>query len=71
MHGLGGMAELVGPSDVAAASAWRIHGADLGAINVPGKPEAVTTTRLVDPVAPDKPLVLPAHSITILEFSSR
>ena len=51
----------------APAKGWRINGAALGAFNIPGQPEAVTTAELADPVPLDKPIVLPAHSITVLE----
>jgi alpha-N-arabinofuranosidase len=51
----------------ASAAAWRINGANLGAFNFPGQPEAVTTTQLPEPVPLDKPVVLPAHSITVLQ----
>lgn len=53
------------PAGSQASAAWRISGAELGAINVPGQPEAVTT----GPVAPPPALEavpLPAHSITVL-----
>jgi alpha-N-arabinofuranosidase len=49
------------------AAAWRINGPALGSFNTPGKPEDVTTTKLAEPLALDKPIVLPAHSITVLE----
>ncbi len=48
------------------AQAWRINGPSLGAINVPGKPEAVTTQTL-PLVNLAEPLRLPAHSITVLK----
>jgi hypothetical protein len=59
--------ELDGPGGLKPATAWRIHGASLGAINVPGQPEQVTTQQLPDPVPLDKPVLLPAHSITVLQ----
>ncbi|MFH1921909.1 MAG: alpha-L-arabinofuranosidase C-terminal domain-containing protein [Planctomycetota bacterium] len=49
------------------ATAWRIHAPSLDAINIPGQPEAVTTTQLPDPVPLDKAILLPAHSITVIE----
>jgi alpha-N-arabinofuranosidase len=49
-----------------AAQAWRINGPSLGAINVPGKPEAVTTQTL-PAVDLGEPIRLPAHSITVLK----
>jgi len=49
-------------------AAWRVNGPSLGAINVPGQPESVTTTQLTAPLAPDRPLLLPAHSITVVEW---
>ena len=55
----------------AAATAWRIGGPDIGAINVPGKPEAVTTIKLPEAFSLEKPIVLPAHSITVLQFANR
>jgi alpha-N-arabinofuranosidase len=57
-----------GQFENAAGSAWRIHGANLGATNIPGQAEAVTTTKLAEPVSLAKPVVLPAHSITVLRF---
>jgi hypothetical protein len=48
------------------AQAWRINGPSLGAINVPGTPEAVTTQTL-PAVALGEPIRLPAHSITVLK----
>jgi alpha-N-arabinofuranosidase len=56
-----------GAGELAAATAWRIHGPSLGAINVPGEPEQVTTTQLAEPLPLDQPVVLPAHSITVLQ----
>jgi alpha-N-arabinofuranosidase len=53
-----------------AAQAWQINGPSLGAINVPGKPEAVTTQAL-PPVDLAEPIRLPAHSITVLKGSLR
>jgi len=50
-----------------AVQAWRIDGPDLGAINVPGQPEQVTTTEVSVSLAPGSPLVLPRHSITVLK----
>jgi alpha-N-arabinofuranosidase len=54
-----------GPGPV---KAWRIHGANLGAINVPGQPEAVTTQPLPE-TALDQPIRLPRHSITVLQVA--
>jgi alpha-N-arabinofuranosidase len=45
---------------------WRIHGPSLGAINVPGQPEAVTTTVLKGASASQRQITLPAASITLL-----
>lgn len=53
------------------ATAWRINGPDLGAINVPGKPEVVTTTRLSEPPSLKRPILLPAHSITVLQVEAQ
>ncbi len=50
----------------AAAQAWRIDGPSLGAINVPGKPETVTTQQLPT-VDIGEPIRLPTHSITVLK----
>jgi alpha-N-arabinofuranosidase len=50
------------------STAWRINGPSLTATNIPGQPEAVTTTQLPEPIALDKPIALPAHSITVLEI---
>jgi hypothetical protein len=51
------------------AAGWRINATALAATNVPGQPEAVTTTPLPEPVSVEKPLSLPAHSITVLSFA--
>ncbi|MCY3020972.1 MAG: hypothetical protein NTW87_18300 [Planctomycetota bacterium] len=56
-----------GVGNAAPATAWRINGATLGAHNIPGQPEAVTTRKLAEPVPLDRPVVLPAHSLTVLE----
>ena len=56
---------------LAPASAWRINGPALGSFNTPGQPEDVTTTKPAEPVLLDKPIVLPAHSITVLEAKCR
>ena len=58
---------VAGVAKVGAAAGWRISGAALGAINVPGQPEAVTTAPIAGPINLEKPIVLPAHSITVLE----
>jgi hypothetical protein len=58
---------VAGVSKVGAAAGWRISGAALGAINVPGQPEAVTTAPIAGPISLEKPIALPAHSITVLE----
>jgi len=50
------------------ATVWRINGPSLSSINVPGQPETVATTRLPEPVSIDQPLVLPAHSISVLQL---
>lgn len=47
------------------AQAWRVSGPSLAAINVPGQPETVTTQPL-PAVGLDEPILLPAHSITVL-----
>ena len=48
------------------AQGWQINGPSLAAINVPGKPEAVTTQTLPW-VNLGEPVRLPAHSITVLK----
>ena len=48
------------------AQAWQINGPSLGAINVPGKPGAVTT-QVLPPADLTTPIRLPAHSITVLK----
>jgi alpha-L-arabinofuranosidase len=48
------------------AQAWRINGPSLSAINVPGKPEAVTT-EVCPTVDLGEPNRLPAHSIPVLK----
>jgi alpha-L-arabinofuranosidase len=49
-----------------AAQVWRINGPSLGAINIPGKAEAVTTQAL-PPADLGETIRLPAHSITVLK----
>ncbi len=51
-----------------AAAGWRIGGPGLGSVNVPGRPEEVSTAPLAGSVLPDGALSLPAHSITVLKF---
>jgi alpha-N-arabinofuranosidase len=46
---------------------WRIDGPGLGAMNVPGEPEEVTTTALSGPIALEA-LTLPPHSVTLLQL---
>jgi len=58
---------LGGGAKAEAATAWRINGPTLGSFNSPGKPEEVTTAKLAEPVALDRPILLPAHSITVVE----
>jgi hypothetical protein len=53
---------------VASTTAWRIQGAALGDINIPGQPEAVTVAPLKGAWSPDQPLILPAHSITVVQL---
>jgi len=50
-----------------ATRGWRINGPSLDAINVPGKPESVTTTPISEAIEMGKPITLPAHSITVLQ----
>ena len=50
------------------SSIWRINGAGLGDINIPGNPEAVTVTSLGGAWSPDQPLTLPAHSVTVVQL---
>jgi alpha-N-arabinofuranosidase len=52
------------------AHGWRINGPTLTAINVPGQPETITTESL-PPMALDSPVLLPAHSITVLRTKWR
>ena len=58
--------ELDAAADLQPATAWRIQGENLASINVPGQPEEVTTRQLPDSVPLDQPLLIPAHSITVL-----
>jgi len=48
------------------AEGWRINGRSLISINVPGRPENITTDTL-EPLDLKEPLLLPAHSITLLK----
>jgi len=52
------------------AQRWRINGPSLTAINVPGEPETITTQPL-PPVSLAVPVLLPAHSITVLKTKWR
>lgn len=56
-----------GAKKLNATCGWRINGPSLDSINVPGKPETVTTTPLSESIEIDKPITLPAHSITVLQ----
>jgi alpha-L-arabinofuranosidase len=58
--------KISGATGLQAASVWRIAGPELGSSNVPGEPEAVTLAKLPGPVVAGKPIVLPAHSISVL-----
>jgi alpha-L-arabinofuranosidase len=58
---------LPGAAKAGSFAGWRINGPALGSINVPGQPEAVTTTRIADLPALEGPIILPPHSITVLE----
>ncbi len=49
-----------------ALEAWRITGADLGATNIVGQPEAVTTTALPEGMHLGDELVLPPYSVTMV-----
>ena len=53
----------------AAVTAWRIGGPDLGAINVPGQAEFVTTTAVPGSAGLER-IILPRHSITVLRADS-
>jgi alpha-N-arabinofuranosidase len=57
---------LAGVTRLPAVTAWRIEGPDLGATNMPGRPESVRTVSLSDRVGLDRAVHLPAHSITLL-----
>ena len=52
--------KISGVTGLQPATGWRIQGPELGSINVPGQPEAVTLTKLPGAVVPDKPVSLPA-----------
>jgi alpha-N-arabinofuranosidase len=56
-----------GDFEAASAEGWRISGPELGATNVPGKPEAVTTSALGAPLAIGEPITLPPHTITLVK----
>lgn len=58
--------EFAGSTRYHSAQAWRIDGPKLGAINIPGQPPTVTTSRLPHPLVLSQPLVFPPHSITVL-----
>jgi len=52
------------------ASAWRINGPSLAAINQPGQPESVTTIPLSGGISLDRPVELPPHSIMVLRMEN-
>ena len=60
---------LPGDGKSTSVRAWRIGGGNLGAINVPGQPEAVTTTEVAERIHLDR-VVLPKYSITVLCIKS-
>ncbi len=60
--------KLPGVAKFAFARAWRITGPTLGATNVPGQPETVTTVPIAEPFVLDQPFRLPRHSITVLRL---
>lgn len=62
------MTHLPRPARTASARAWRITGPGLGATNIPGQPETVTTTLVPEGFAFDRPFRLPPHSITVVRF---
>jgi alpha-N-arabinofuranosidase len=60
--------DVLGGDDYRTVTGWRITGPGLDAINVPGQPEQVVTTGLREDLSPSRPVVLPRHSITVLEM---
>lgn len=54
-----------------AVEVWRVTGADLGATNVAGEPEAVTTSAVPDATRLNDALTLPAYSITVIRAALR
>jgi alpha-L-arabinofuranosidase len=61
------MLEIAGLRGLGPATAWRIHGPSLDAINIPGQPESITTVQLPESIDTDKSIGLPPHSITVLQ----
>ena len=59
--------DILGGGDYRMIRGWRIDGPGLDAINVPGRPEEVSTTELPGGLSPTRPMVLRRHSITVLE----
>jgi alpha-N-arabinofuranosidase len=60
--------DLPGQVRFASAKTWRIAGPSLGATNLPGQPETVTTAEVHDQFSLDRPFRLPQHSITVLRL---
>ncbi len=60
--------ELPGVAGFTSARAWRITGPALGATNIPGQPESVTTAAVSEGFALARPFRLPPHSITVLRL---
>jgi alpha-N-arabinofuranosidase len=59
---------LTGVRTTGPMKAWRIAGPSLSATNLPGQPEAVTTTAVAGPTSLDQPFALPAHSMTVVRM---
>lgn len=62
---------IVGARANGITDSWQINGPALDSINVPGKPEGVTTSPLALDRDLGQPLRLPPHSITVIEVSCR
>lgn len=62
---------VVGAQSCQKTRAWQITAPSIDAINVPGKPEVVTTQELVIQRTSDDLLQIPAHSITVIELTCK
>ncbi|MCX8107458.1 MAG: hypothetical protein N3G20_01495 [Verrucomicrobiae bacterium] len=63
--------ELAGANAAGKTTGWQVKGESIDAINIPGKPEGVTTRSLGTNMEVDKPVRLPPCSITVVHLHCR